>query len=129
MAPVDVRFRCGLGQGELSAEHRTLLLDGQPVRLGGRAFVVLVTLIERRDRLVTKQELMQAAWPGLVVEENNLAVQIATLRRLLGPQAIATIPGRGYRFVAPCDSQPPAVDTAAGAQPRQLARRTVAPVM
>ncbi|MGH8797592.1 MAG: ATP-binding protein, partial [Caldimonas sp.] len=53
--------------------------------------------------LVTKNELLDLVWPGLVVEENNLQVQISSLRKLLGPQAIATIPGRGYRFTAALD--------------------------
>jgi predicted ATPase len=59
---------------------------------------VLQALYAHRDRLVTKHELFEIAWPGVVVEENNLQVQISTLRKLLGPYAIATIPGRGYRF-------------------------------
>ena len=79
---------------------RQLLIDGKPAKLGARAFDVLVALIERRDRTVTKNELLDIVWPGLVVEENNLQVHIWTLRKLLGPQAISTIPGRGYRFTA-----------------------------
>jgi DNA-binding response OmpR family regulator len=47
----------------------------------------------RRDRVVPKSELLDRVWPGLVVEENNLQVQVSTLRKLLGPQVIATIPG------------------------------------
>ena len=79
---------------------RQLLIDGKPAKLGARAFDVLVALIERRERTVTKNELLDVVWPGLVVEENNLQVHIWTLRKLLGPQAISTIPGRGYRFTA-----------------------------
>lgn len=74
--------------------------------LGSRAFDVLQALIERRERIVTKDELLDIAWPGVVVEENNLQVQISTLRKLLGPQSIATIPGRGYRFAAVLDVPP-----------------------
>jgi predicted ATPase/DNA-binding winged helix-turn-helix (wHTH) protein len=81
--------------------ERQLLVDGQPAALGARAFDLLVALIERRDRVVTKAELFEAVWPGLVVEENNLQVQVSSLRKLLGPSAIATVAGRGYRFVAP----------------------------
>ena len=66
--------------------------------LGSRAFDVLQALIEHRERIVTKNELLDLAWPGVVVEENNLQVQISTLRKILGPLAIATIPGRGYRL-------------------------------
>ena len=85
---------------ELRPDARQLLDDGVPAKLGARAFDVLLALVERRERLVTKNELLEVAWPGLVVEENNLQVQISALRKLLGPQAITTIPGRGYRFTA-----------------------------
>jgi DNA-binding winged helix-turn-helix (wHTH) protein len=64
------------------------------------AFDVLLALAERRERIVTKAELMDLVWPGLVVEEDNLQVQISSLRRLLGSDAIATIAGRGYQFTA-----------------------------
>ncbi|MDH3321060.1 MAG: winged helix-turn-helix domain-containing protein [Betaproteobacteria bacterium] len=76
-----------------------MLVEGQSAALGARAFDLLMCLIEHRDRVVTKNELMAQIWPGLVVEENNLTVQISALRKLLGPQAVATVPGRGYRFV------------------------------
>ena len=81
--------------------QRQLVRDGTPVKLGGRAFDVLVALIERRERTVSKNELMEVVWPNVVVEENNLEVQIVTLRKLLGYAAIATVPGRGYRFTLP----------------------------
>jgi non-specific serine/threonine protein kinase len=86
------------GRFELHAARRQLLLDGQPVVLGARAFDVLLALAQRRERIVTKEELLDLVWPGLVVEENNLAVQISSLRRIFGQGAIATIPGRGYQF-------------------------------
>ena len=86
------------GRFELNPATRQLLVDKQPVLLGARALDVLLALIERRDRLVTKNELLDLVWPGLVVEENNLQVQISALRKLLGQDAIATVPGRGYRF-------------------------------
>src|SRR5437016_6283704 len=85
---------------ELDSATRQLLADGQPVVLGARALDILLTLIERRERLVTKDELLELVWPGLVVEENNLQVQISALRKVLGAQTIATISGRGYRFAA-----------------------------
>ena len=65
---------------------------------------VLLALVERAGQLVSKNELLDLVWPGLVVEENNLQVQISTLRKLLGPQAIATIPGRGYRWTLAPDN-------------------------
>lgn len=86
------------GGCELRPATRELVIEGAAASLGRRAFDVLLALIERRERLVPKSELFDLVWPGLVVEENNLQVQISTLRKLLGPQAIATIPGQGYRF-------------------------------
>ena len=84
-------------------EHR-LLAEGKPIPLGARGFDLLVALVARAGRLVTKNELLTLVWPGLVVEENNLQVQISALRRLLGPSALATIPGRGYRFELPVEA-------------------------
>ena len=95
------------GRCELNPVARQVLVDGAPAALGGRAFDVLLALVERSERLVTKDELLELAWPGLVVEENNLQVQISSLRKLLGPQAIATIPGRGYRFAVPLEGARP----------------------
>ena len=87
------------GGFRLLRDQRQLLANGAVVKLGARAFDMLLTLVERRDRVVSKHELMELVWPRLVVEENNLQVQVVTLRKLLGPQAITTIPGRGYRFM------------------------------
>jgi TolB-like protein len=77
-----------------------------PVAIGSRALDVLAILIERCGDLLSKGEIMAAAWPGTVVEDNNLAVQISALRRILDRgrkqgSCVQTIPGRGYRFVAP----------------------------
>jgi predicted ATPase/DNA-binding winged helix-turn-helix (wHTH) protein len=81
--------------------QRQLFSGDVPVKLGGRAFDMLVALVERRQRTVGKPELMDLVWPRLVVEENNLQVQVVALRKLLGHAAIATVPGRGYRFTLP----------------------------
>lgn len=86
-------------------DSRTLYSLGQPAKLGGRAFDLLEALIERRGRLVPKQELMAVVWPGLVVEENNLQVHVMTLRKLLGADAIVTVSGRGYRFALVPDDE------------------------
>lgn len=94
MVPNRIRF----GHFELLPAERQLLDDGCALAIGTRAFDLLLALIERRDRVVTKAELLDEVWPGLVVEEANLPVQVSGLRKLLGPQAIATIPGLGYRF-------------------------------
>ena len=89
------------GRFEIHPEQRQLLIDGSPVKLGARAFDVLLALVERRDRTVSKNELLDVVWPGLFVEENNLEVQVVALRKVLGYVAIATVPGRGYQFTLP----------------------------
>jgi len=86
---------------EVFCRERRITVRGQPAPLGARAFDLLVTLIERADRVVGKEELMAVVWPDAVVEEANIAVQVSALRKLLGPQALATVPGRGYRFARP----------------------------
>ena len=78
---------------------------GETVALPPKAFEVLVALIERRGRIVEKDELFRAVWPNTSVEENNLARHISTLRKVLhdgltAHDYIVTVPGRGYRFVA-----------------------------
>ena len=88
------------GHFEIHADQRRLLVGGAEVKVGARAFDLLLALIDRRERVVSKDELLQAVWPGLVVEENNLVVQVGSLRRLLGADVIATVPGRGYRLTA-----------------------------
>ena len=95
---VQVAVTYRFGQVEVRPAERQLLVKGQPAAVGARAFDVLLALIDNRDRVVTKDELLQTCWPGLIVEENNLQVQVSTLRKVLGAQAVATIPGRGYRF-------------------------------
>jgi predicted ATPase/DNA-binding winged helix-turn-helix (wHTH) protein len=92
----EIRF----GPFRLSRRRRTLLGEGGPVALGARAFDLLAVLIDRRGKLVSKNELLDLVWPGLAVEENNLHVQMAALRRALGAHhgLIQTVPGRGYRF-------------------------------
>ncbi|MCW5659186.1 MAG: winged helix-turn-helix domain-containing protein [Burkholderiaceae bacterium] len=88
------------GRVEVIPAAREARVDGRPVALGARAFDVLMALIEHRDRVMPKSELLDLVWPGFVVEEANLHVQVSMLRKLLGPQIIATVPGRGYRFVS-----------------------------
>ena len=79
--------------------------DGQPIPLKQRVFDTLLFLIEHRGELLEKQTLLDAIWPHVVVEENNLNQAISTLRRVFGEtrddhRFIVTAPGRGYRFVA-----------------------------
>jgi predicted ATPase/DNA-binding winged helix-turn-helix (wHTH) protein len=89
------------GPFRLFPDRRTLATEGREVPIRGRAFDLLLALVERRDRVVSKDELMEAVWPGRIVEEGNLTVHVAGLRKLLGSGIIATLSGRGYRFVAP----------------------------
>jgi predicted ATPase len=86
---------------ELQCTNRKLMRGGVPVPLGARAFDVLMTLVEAGGELVTKEQLLQRAWPGLVVEEANVYVTIAQLRKVLGAEAIATVGGLGYRLAVP----------------------------
>ncbi len=108
----------------LLPDQRALCCSQAPVKLGSRAFDMLLALVERRDRVVSKNELMDLVWPRLVVEENNLQVQVVALRKLLGHPAIATVPGRGYRFTLPVVVQgdtATAGDAPAAAAPRAAA--------
>ena len=83
---------------ELLVGERRLLIDGRPRTVGARAFQLLLTLLEHRERVVSKEELLDAAWPGLVVEQNNVAVQIAAVRKVIGAEAVSTVAGRGYKY-------------------------------
>ncbi len=95
---MEAPLEYGFGPFTVQPGTRQLLVRGQPSKVGARAFDVLLVLIERRDRVVRKDELLDLVWRGVVVEEANLSVHIAVLRKVLGPAAIATIPGHGYKF-------------------------------
>jgi predicted ATPase len=79
--------------------HPSTFIDGRPARLRGRAYKLLLMLTQQRHRVMSRSELLSALWPNETVNENNLNVQIAALRKVLGPDAIVTIPGRGYRLI------------------------------
>jgi predicted ATPase/DNA-binding winged helix-turn-helix (wHTH) protein len=87
-----------VGSFELRPSERMLCLAGKPLELGARAFDLLLVLVEYHGRLVTKATLLDRVWPRLVVDENNLPAQVASLRRVLGAGAIRTVPGFGYRL-------------------------------
>jgi TolB-like protein len=92
----------------LDAARGALLRDGAPLAAGHRALALLEALVKADGRVLTKAELIDAAWPGAVVEESNLSVQIAALRKLLGSTAdgadpIATVARVGYRFCLPVE--------------------------
>lgn len=90
------------GRFRVLLRERLLLVDGVPVEIGTRAFDVLVALLEADGLLVAKEELIRRVWPGVVVSEENLKVQVSALRRALGTDRdiIRTEFGRGYRFTA-----------------------------
>jgi DNA-binding winged helix-turn-helix (wHTH) protein/tetratricopeptide (TPR) repeat protein len=89
------------GAFTLHPSERTLRRDGERVPVGPRALDVLCALAARPGALLTKDALLSIVWHGRVVEESNLHVQVSQLRRTIGADAIATVPGIGYRFVAP----------------------------
>ena len=90
------------GPFRLHVAQRRLEKNGAPLALGTRAFDLLLALLEADGSLVTKEELMSRVWPGIVVSEENLKVQISALRKALGVErdVIRTEVGRGYRFTA-----------------------------
>lgn len=104
LAPPDTPL-C-FGHFELHPAERVLRVNGEPVTVGSRAFDLLLALAQRHERLVTKQELLDLVWPGLVVEEHNVATQVSTLRKLLGAGAITTLPGYGYRLTVQRNAAP-----------------------
>jgi TolB-like protein len=93
------------GPFRLDADAEILFRDGKPIVLGLRAVALLRLLLERAGGPVSKDALFEAAWPGLAVEDSNLTVQIAALRRAFGEAGgaawIETLPRRGYRYVGP----------------------------
>jgi predicted ATPase len=109
-----------------------LLLDGdEPVHLGSRACEILTALVERAGQLLSNQELMRRVWPDTFVEDGNLRVHVAALRRALrdgqaGNRYITNVPGRGYCFVAPVSVREETEETAP--VPRVVERPADVPV-
>src|SRR5215472_10883727 len=92
--------RIEFGRYTIEPHRRELLADGRPVKLGGRAFDLLMALIEASGAVVSKDVLLDRVWPGRIVEENRLQNQISALRRAFGTDhdLIRTVAGRGYQF-------------------------------
>jgi non-specific serine/threonine protein kinase len=108
-----------IGPLQLDPDARVLTHAGEAVALGARGVAVLIALVSRANEYVEKSAILDAAWPGLVVEEANLAVQISAIRRALalvpgGEGWIETLARRGYRFVGPV---------------REIADRSAAPLL
>ena len=129
---VSPRFCYVFGAFRLDPVEKVLSHEAQPVALTPKAVDTLVALVERHGRLVSKDELLRLVWPDAYVEENNLAQNISTLRRVLGESGgeriIETVPKRGYRFVAEVTKEFVAaepVDTETSPEPRSGHRVTV----
>ncbi len=122
------------GSFRLIPAQRLLLEEGKPLPLGGRAFEILVTLVESAGEIIHKDQLIARTWPDTVVDEGALRVHVAALRKALRHGAAATryianIPGRGYSFIAPVTRERSEPATAlpdgaakAGSLPSPLAR-------
>lgn len=91
-----------IGPLHVDLASRELFLDGQPVRIGSRAFDILAVLIAANGALVSKNAMLEQVWPDTIVEENNLQVHMSALRKVLGESRnlIQTVSGRGYRLVS-----------------------------
>jgi TolB-like protein len=102
--------RLAFGPFEFDAESGCLLRENRLVAIGARASSILAALLTADGRVVTKSALIDAAWPGLAIEESNLSVQVAALRKVMGPAPdgtawIVTIPRVGYRFSGPTEKR------------------------
>src|SRR6266478_700283 len=123
------------GQFRVDVLRRSLEREGQAVALSGKAFEILVVLLEQRGQVVDKDALMRQVWPDTAVEENNITVAISALRKALGETPasrkwIVTIPGRGYSFVGEVRCDRPTAETGPpvapiGAPPPPRRARTV----
>jgi DNA-binding winged helix-turn-helix (wHTH) protein len=110
--------------------RRELFADGQPIKIGGRAFDVLMALIEARGAVISKRALMAHVWPDQVVEENNLQYQISALRAAFGAERdlIRTVSGRGYQFTGQIRILPEHAEEPAGASNTAALPAAAAPV-
>ena len=123
--PNDLTF----GPFILDRQSGRLLREGLPVAVSSRGLRLLEALVSSRDRVLTKTELMKAAWGDAAVEDSNLSVQIAALRKQLGPTTdggdwIITVPRVGYRFVGPPLTEPIERMTEPTASPARGERRS-----
>jgi predicted ATPase/DNA-binding winged helix-turn-helix (wHTH) protein len=123
--PSEYRF----GEFRLLPQEQQLLRGEASVALTARAFSLLLELVRAAGRLVSKDALMKRVWSGLVVEENNLAVQVGILRKVLGAEAIVTAPGRGYRFALALEVPDAMAPAAPSAHARGNLPAAVAPLL
>jgi len=125
----DLPASVGFGRFRVLPHRRELISDGKPVKLGGRAFDLLMALIEARGGVVTKDALLARVWPGRIVEENNLQSHIAALRAAFGPDRdlIRTVSGRGYQFIGDVQALPEGGDGRARPGPERPELESVPP--
>ena len=128
----DPPLRLTFGRFRVFPERREVLADGQPIKLGGRAFDVLMALVEARGAVVTRETLIARVWPGRIIEENSLAAQIAALRAAFGAERalIRTVSGRGYQFTGTIHVEPASPGEpvgAVGARPASVSPPTNVP--
>lgn len=105
------------GSYSLKLHERLLVGPEGPVQISGRSVELLAALLQRPNELLGKDDLFDAVWPGVVVEENTLQVHISALRKAIGDGFIATVHGRGYRYIGPIPLEAPD-DTASLAVPK-----------
>ncbi len=113
--PQQVAARYCFGEFRLCSAERRLWRNGEPVALTPRALDLLLALLQAPGRVVGRDELMRSVWGGVSVQDSNLTVNLCLLRRALGgaERMIATVPGRGYQFVAPVRREFPQAETMA----------------
>src|SRR6202047_1466903 len=124
MDPASERLAgIAFGRFQVLPDRREVRAGGWPIKLGGRAFDVLMALIEARGAVVSKEALMARVWPGRIIEENSLAAQIAALRAAFGAERalIRTVSGRGYQFTGEIRAVPASPGEAVGAVAAQPA--------
>src|SRR5882762_11924170 len=118
-APSAIRLR--FGPFERNVAERSLKKSNQVVPLGGRAYDILIALLEKAGEVVPKAELIAKAWPDVTVEEGSLRVHLSALRKALGDgqfgnKYIASIQSHGYRFIAPVTRFPADRDSSSASE-------------
>ena len=109
------------GAYRLDSEEKVLVCQGQAVPIPPKDIETLIVLVERAGHIVGKEELLEKVWPGVFIEENNLARRIFNLRQVLGEgpdgrKYIETVPKRGYRFIGSVRDHSEGADSSAAAQ-------------
>jgi predicted ATPase/DNA-binding winged helix-turn-helix (wHTH) protein len=122
VAGTDLPASVGFGRFRVLPHRREIIADGKPIKLGVRAFDILMALIEARGAVVTKTAVMARVWPGRIVEENNLQSHISALRAALGPDRdlVRTVSGHGYQFIGEIQAWSDGDDQRAGLGPEEV---------